>query len=446
VGGLASSGLDGAVVLSQMLAVVGDPTSDDFGPAQSGIVRGYGIGGQGGIIDYFPSDLRLNGRFGSSVASSDSYVIGGAPGYDEGGANSGCVFVFEAATGIELRKLVASDRVAGAMFGASLALDGDILAVGAPGGIGAVYVFDLSDASERFKLLPGDSEAGDLFGTALAINEGDVLVGRPTSGGGSAHLFDVASGVELARFDNPNQVDGQGFGRSLAISQKFVLIGVPNDETAILYDRKTRVKLAEMGPSSPFGGTLYGSAVALNGNFGLVGSPSERRNAGTGSPWYLGQVGYYRFRVPSRSAREIFDEVVRQAAPALAVENLEPSAVPFADGVSNLLKYAFNMDLAESDPGQLLPGGITGLPRGGVVEVDGKDRWQFEYLRRIGSGLQYTPERSDSLEEESFQIIVGSEVVEEIPGTGFERVRVIATNEVSSIRTGFYRVRVSMPE
>lgn len=445
-GGFATSGRDGAVALSGTFAVVGDPTSDQFGPPESGQVRGYGIGSRSGLIDYFPSTLDQKSYFGTSVACSDDYVVGGAPGHDDGGLDSGCVFVFEANSGVELMKLMASDQVAGARFGQSVALDGDLLTVGAPGGTGAAYVFDLLDGSELRKLTPNDPGQGDGFGASLAMSGGKVLIGRPELGDGSVLLFDVVSGAEEARFAYPYQGGGAGFGRSVAISPKFILIGAPSQETVFLYERETGTQIAEVWQQEARGGSLFGASLALHGEYGLIGGPTERRNFGIGNPSLLGQVGYYRFRVPARSPLAKFEEFARREAPALTGEDLLPSAHPFDDGISNLLKYAFNLDLNRNDQRQLTEDESAGLPRGGVVEIDGKNGWQFEYLRRMGSGLLYTPEWSGSLDEEGFQIFSGSEVVEEIPGTGFERVTVTALNDVSSIRKGFYRVRVSMPD
>jgi hypothetical protein len=73
-------------------------------------------------------------------------------------------------------------------------------------------------------------------------------------------------------------------------------------------------------------------------------------------------------------------------------------AIPHGDGLSNLLKYAFNLDLSRADRRTLVAGtGISGLP---VLTAgsEGNPVRRLEYLRRAGSELVYTPEVSSDLE------------------------------------------------
>ena len=102
----------------------------------------------------------------------------------------------------------------------------------------------------------------------------------------------------------------------------------------------------------------------------------------------------------AEAAAVIFDSAL--AATGLDGANALPDAMPFADGVSNLLKYAFNMDLSGPDVNSMEPGGNSGLPGGQLVENDGEIFWRVQYVRRKGSGLVYTPKKSTSLEPGSF--------------------------------------------
>ena len=75
------------------------------------------------------------------------------------------------------------------------------------------------------------------------------------------------------------------------------------------------------------------------------------------------------------------------------------NSTPHHDGVANLLKYALNMDLGSADRRVMEPGAgtaglpvITRAPNAGLVGV-----FRFEFLRRIGSGLVYTPKKSADL-------------------------------------------------
>lgn len=76
----------------------------------------------------------------------------------------------------------------------------------------------------------------------------------------------------------------------------------------------------------------------------------------------------------------------------------EPGAVPHADGVENLLKYAFNLNLGAADCRTLVPGtGTAGLPVVAASTQDGPTVLRFEYIRRKDAGLVYQPKFSADL-------------------------------------------------
>lgn len=76
----------------------------------------------------------------------------------------------------------------------------------------------------------------------------------------------------------------------------------------------------------------------------------------------------------------------------------EPGAVPHADGVENLLKYAFNLNLGAADCRTLVPGtGTAGLPVVAASTQDGTTVLRFEYIRRKDAGLVYQPKFSADL-------------------------------------------------
>ncbi len=75
-----------------------------------------------------------------------------------------------------------------------------------------------------------------------------------------------------------------------------------------------------------------------------------------------------------------------------------PAATPFNDGVPNLLKYAFNMNLAGPDVSNLPPGsGTSGLPSITVPDNAPLGTLRVEFIRRKGSGLIYIPQKSTTL-------------------------------------------------
>jgi len=73
--------------------------------------------------------------------------------------------------------------------------------------------------------------------------------------------------------------------------------------------------------------------------------------------------------------------------------NFALAANPAKDGVSNLIKYAFNLNPALPDL-RVLSTGSFGLP---TTSSSGGGVLRIEFIRRIGSGLVYAPEKSTNL-------------------------------------------------
>jgi hypothetical protein len=138
-----------------------------------------------------------------------------------------------------------------------------------------------------------------------------------------------------------------------------------------------------------------------------------------------------------------FDHV---SAVGLSGEAAAPAAIPFGDGVPNLLKFAFNLNLAGPDNHTLTAGGNSGLPTGRIVEVNGQTYWRVEYVRRLDGGLTYTPEQSMSIDAHTFAALTGVQSVSEIhDAPQWERV-VIDQPCDPAVATGYFcRVRVALP-
>ncbi len=137
-------------------------------------------------------------QFGYAVALNGNTLVIGAPGQ----GNSGAAYVFtgNAASWTQQAFLKAANAGTGDYFGAFVAIDGDILTVGAPGeasrnagdpndngapNAGAAYVFTRSGATwtQRAYLKAANAQADDLFGTSTAISGDTVVVGAPYEDG-----------------------------------------------------------------------------------------------------------------------------------------------------------------------------------------------------------------------------------------------------------------------
>lgn len=186
--------------------------------------------------------------YGSAMALSGDWLAVGMEEDGALGASAGAVRTFQRLGNFwePRQKLVASDGKAGDLFGASLALEGGRLVIGASSaegavaGSGAAYVFELGDQwTETAKLIGSDAGAGDRFGffscTALS---GDVaLIGAPYSGeacgsgascdSGSAYLFrkQGAAWVQEQKFAPTDLGDDARFGTAPHLNQGRAFIG-----------------------------------------------------------------------------------------------------------------------------------------------------------------------------------------------------------------------------
>jgi uncharacterized delta-60 repeat protein len=139
---------------------------------------------------------------------------------------------------------------------------------------------------------------------------------------------------------------------------------------------------------------------------------------------------------------QVFTNALTSAG--LTGDDAEPDATPFDDGVENLLKYAFNMNLNGPDSRTMGMGGGAGLP---AISQEGSGPagiFRFEFVRRIGSGLIYTPMTSPDLSPESWEPLTAAPTVTSIDGT-WERVVYGEPVNLTTTPTSFGQVEVSMP-
>jgi len=244
--------------------------------------------------------------FGTSVSLSGTSLAVGAVQGDGSVANSGTAYVFtqSGTTWSEQQKLQAAAGVAGDNFGASVALDGNALFIGAPNrsvsgnaAQGGVFVFTRSGTtwSAGPMLSAQWGEAGDLFGTSLAEAGGTLAVGaesRDVNGTGtnegSTFVFTGSGAVWTEAAELADADPGDAAGHSVAVSGNTLLVGGPrakgvgppvvaNQGAAWVYtgsgaswslQRRLVASAAEPGDS-------FAAAVAINGSTALVGAPDD---------------------------------------------------------------------------------------------------------------------------------------------------------------------------
>jgi hypothetical protein len=232
--------------------------------------------------------------FGSVLAiSGDTVVVGSS--------ESAWVFV-RAGDGFQLeQRLVPSDESPIDSFGATVAISGDTVVVGAPhqGSTvhpGAAYVFVRTGSAwaEQAKLVASDASAADRFGASVAVGGDVVFVGAPGSAvagraeQGKAYAFVRSGGAwsEAQTFTAADGVAYERFGRAVAASEtgETLMVGVPGARilgqavgAAYVYARSGSAWLPQQKLAAPDGlnGDQFGWAVSASGDTAVAGTYAD---------------------------------------------------------------------------------------------------------------------------------------------------------------------------
>ncbi len=220
-------------------------------------------------------------------------------------------------------KLRASNPGADDAFGQAVALDGDTAVIGAitaNGRIdntGAAYVFEREPGgqwSETARLFASDGEPSDWFGYSVAIDGdvaavGSVFAAGRSAASGAAYIFrrDVnGQWTQEARLIAPDGEQDDRFGHSIAVAGDTVIVGCPQDTgrdyqsgSAYVYQRDvsgqwlmTQRLIADDGEAYD----LFGTSVGYTGDWIAIGSPQDGEfGYGTGSAYVFGRAGGQSF-------------------------------------------------------------------------------------------------------------------------------------------------------
>jgi hypothetical protein len=212
------------------------------------------------------------------------------------------VFTQSNGTWNESQKLTASDGGLFDNFGASVALDGSTLVVGANGATvggnpaqGAVYVFAESNGTwtQMQKLTASDGAAYDNFGLSVALKGSTILVGSPraaiggNAGQGALYVFTESNGTwsQTQKLTASDGAANDSFGESVALEDSTALIGAYNAtinghtwQGAGYIFTESNGSWSEgqkLTASDGTAGANFGNAVALNGSTALVGADAS---------------------------------------------------------------------------------------------------------------------------------------------------------------------------
>ena len=433
------------------------------------------------------SNTGVYDQFGISVAVSGDTAIIGAGGEDSSttGVNSspnelalsaGAAYIFTRSDTIWSQQayLKASNSEFSDRFGDSVAISGNTVVVGSTGedssssGIngtsnegastsGAAYVFVKTGTtwSEQAYLKASNPGADDFFGRSVAISGDTVVVGalredgRNSEGDSNPNELSYNSGASymFTGLGPIIQIPALGSANATMITATTVALsgfvindgGSPFTEHGVIYSSSSVNPNPSIGD---FGVTQLATSGTTN-SFTIDVSDLSPGADYSFKAYATNSVGTSYTNTATFTMATVSALLSTWATTSgLTVEGAAPTATPFNDGVPNLLKYAFNMNASEPDVSVLTTGGSAGLPQITVDQSGPEPVLRVAFLRRKGSGLIYTPQRSAALD--TFVSMTGAETVTAI-NDQWEQVTVTETNLLPPATTSFARVQVAIP-
>lgn len=261
------------------------------------------------VTTLLPSDATTNLRFGTSVAIGNGVAAVGAIDSDHGAVYT---YALVGGSWVQTQKILDfAPPSLPDIFGASLALDGDVLVVGQPQGfpqpllsgqaliyrrVAGVWQFE----QKLLELNPPFPVSG--FGTSVAISDGTIAVGNPEDptgpGSGAVSIF-VANGTNWtlqAKVTAPVGTFQAFFGVSVALDGDTLLVGanqVGVSGAAYVFVRNGTTWTLQRALLSPVPHTAedFGASVALQGDTAVVGAPGLTSPLAGGAAFVFNRSG-----------------------------------------------------------------------------------------------------------------------------------------------------------
>lgn len=229
-----------------------------------------------------PPVSQADQAFGQKVGINGSQIFVAAPSFNAGGmTKSGVVYIYNS-DGSGLAQTL-NGSAAYVAFGTALAVDGNVLAVGAPqavgreaNGNGSAYVYSYSGSWTQVAVKTG-TMAAETFGGAIALSGSRLIVGSPNydSAKGRATLYLDYSGA--ASSTKNGAAAGDRLGQGVAASSTGFYVGSPGVTGRagrvdhFLYGSLNSVYFRNI-PYNMVGNADYGNALAVSGSYVIIGS------------------------------------------------------------------------------------------------------------------------------------------------------------------------------
>ncbi|MBI1337329.1 MAG: choice-of-anchor D domain-containing protein [Phycisphaera sp.] len=276
-------------------------------------------------------------------------------------------------------KLTASDGQVSALFGFSLALNGDVAIIGAFGDngaendpspygnlyTGAAYIYRQSQGvwTQEIKLVAADGKGSDYFGTSVAIEDNVAVVGaqyrdNPAKGVNSGAVYVYRWNQTSWEFEALLlAADGSSsdlFGSSVSLSGDVIVVGAMNDSDTASYggsayvfrwNGSSWVQEAKLQPSDNLSGETFGCSIAISGDtvvVGAKGNDTDAQDAGVayvyrhnGSSW----IEEARLAAPDADIKDQFGQSVDVDAGVIVVGSHQGDELTPAGGSAYVYRW-----------------------------------------------------------------------------------------------------------
>ncbi len=268
-------------------------------------------------------DVIAGDQLGRDVAVNGNTAVVGAPYHDGVQADSGSAYVYERIgdSWSYAAKLTPSVEQNGALFGWSVAVDGDTIVIGArkadvgvQADAGAVYVFEKpltgwTDMTETALLTASDIRALDKFGNSVAISGDTIAVGSSDddwgrTDAGSIYVFEKpganwVSMTQTAKLwaSDREAYDNNGF--CVAIDGNTIVSGAYRNDDAgassgsvYIFEKPginwvDMVQTAKLTASDAAGGDKFGMYVSISGDTVAIGAYYDDDNGYNSGSVYI---------------------------------------------------------------------------------------------------------------------------------------------------------------
>ena len=202
-------------------------------------------------------------------------------------------------------KLVADDGEAGDLFARDVAMDGDYAVVGAPfddndngEDAGAIYIFKLRGGAweQQARLTANDGAAGDLFGYSVDIRGDYIAVGAcwdddAGEKSGSVYIFqrDNRRWTQQTKIVADDAGEDNRFGVDLALDDDYLLVGAFFDDDAgersgsayiFKHDGSGWTQQDKLVADDAAAGDWFGVSVDMDGGYAVVGARYDDNDRG----------------------------------------------------------------------------------------------------------------------------------------------------------------------